>query len=215
MSAWLDGKGAGCYNKPMLRTSSKSKRRLRRIRERSLGAALGWSLLVVMALGLLLFEADLHWPNTALNNLWNLLIVNGQVRPDSPLTAQYLGEINRQDLAFFSYACLFSGGIALGRLAPRTASRRRILLAAIGGTGGIVAVCLALAWSLQVWIQRGHLRPHQIDAILVGTQLGWAVSWVLVYIAGTLLGLRGRGPIAGAGRETDTARAAAEAATRS
>ena len=155
----------------------------------------------MVALSLLAFEIDLHWPNTPLNNLWGLLIVNGQVRPDNPLIGQLIDQINRQDLVFFSYACLFGGGVALGRLAPHTASRGRILAAAAGATGGIVVVCLALAWSLQLWMQRGHLRPHQIDALLVGTQLGWAVSWVLVYIAGALLGLRVRDRVKKAGRE--------------
>ncbi len=188
----LDGCHAGCYNKPMLPSAAKSKRRPRRARERSLGAALGWSLAVVLALGLIAFEAELHWPNTPLNNLWNLLVVNGQVSPDNPLIAQYIGEINRQDLVFLSYACLFGGGLTLGRLAPRNAPRRRVLLAAAAGTGTVVVLCLALAWSLQLRLQRGHLLPHQIDALLVGTQLGWALSWVLVYMAGTVLGLRGQ-----------------------
>lgn len=146
----------------------------------------------MLGLGLLAFEADLHWPHSPLNNLWNLLIVNGQVSSDSPLIAQLLGEVNRQDLAFLSYACLLGGGVALGWLAPRAAARRRVLLAAAGATGGIVLVCLALAWSLQLWLQHGHLLPHQVDPLLVGTQLGWALSWVLVYVAGTLLGLRVR-----------------------
>lgn len=184
--------------------AAKSKRRQRRVRERSVGAALGWSLLAVLALALLVFEAELHWPNSSLNNLWNLLVVNGQVSPSNPLIAQYLGEINRQDLVFLSYACLFGGGVTLGLLAPRTAPRRRVLLAAAVGTGGIVAVCLASAWSLQLWMQRGHLQPHQIDALLVGTQLGWAVSWVLVYIAGAVLALKGRDRHRAAEREADT-----------
>ncbi len=197
----------------MPRTVSTPKRRPRRVRERPLWAALLLSLLCVLALGLIAFEADLHWPNSPLNNLWNLLIVNGQVSPDNPLIAQYLGAINRQDLVFFSYACLFGGGVTLGRLAPRTAARRRVLAAAGGATGGIVVLCLALAWSLQLRLQRGHLLPHQIDALLVGTQLGWAVSWVLVYMAGTVLGLKGRDRVNPAARGADTAGDARAATT--
>ncbi len=158
----------------------------------------------MLTLGLIAFQAELHWPGSPLNNLWNLLVVNGQVRPDNPLIAQYLGEINRQDLVFLSYACLFGGGVTLGRLAPRSATRREVLLAAAGGTSGIVVFCLALAWALQLWLQHGHLAPHQIDAFLVATQLGWAVSWVLVYMAGTALGLRWRDRLAAAGQGADT-----------
>lgn len=195
--------------------AAQPRRKPRRVRERPLWSALLWSLFAVAALGLTAFEADLHWPNSPLNNLWNLLIVNGQVSPDNPLIAQFIRDINQQDLLFLSYACLLGGGITLGRLAPLRASRSRVLAAAAGATIGIAVLCLVSAWSLQLHLQGGHLLPHQIDAALVAIQLGWTVSWVLVYVAGTVLGLRWRDRRKAGQREADAANAVLPARLRS
>ena len=167
-------------------------RRKRRIRERPLWQAALWSVAVTMALGLLAFQVAVRWPGTPLHNFWELVVVNGQVSPTNPLISQFLEQVRWQDVLIETLLCLMGGGIALGRLAPRSATRGRVLGAGVGGAALVVVIILALSWTLEARQRGGHLDGGDIDAQLVATQLGWIAVWTLAYLAGALAGLRWR-----------------------
>lgn len=167
-------------------------RRKRRVRERPLWQAALWSVVVTMALGILTFQVAVQWPGTPLHNFWELMVVNGQVSPTNPLIDQFLEQVRGPDVLIETLLCLLGGGIALGRLAPRSAARGSVLRAGVGGAALVVVIILTLSWTLEVVQLRGHLSAGTIDAQLVATQFGWIVVWTLAYLVGTLAGLRWR-----------------------
>ena len=145
-----------------------------------------------MALGILTFQVAVQWPGTPLHNFWELMVVNGQVSPTNPLIDQFLEQVRGPDVLIETLLCLLGGGIALGRLAPRSAARGSVLRAGVGGAALVVVIILTLSWTLEVVQLRGHLSAGTIDAQLVATQFGWIVVWTLAYLVGTLAGLRWR-----------------------
>ena len=164
-------------------------RRQRRRQERPLAAAAVWGLLTVFALGIGAFLVEVNLPNTPLHNLWNLIVVNGQVSPNSPLLLQLLSQVRDQDVLLTSFLCQFGGGLVLGRLAPRTRTRRAALWVALVTATVAVALWLALGWLSQAGLQGGHISSGQVSAAYVARQAAWGAGWVLAFVAGAGVGL--------------------------
>lgn len=184
-------------------SARKTKHRPRRFQlpERSLAAAATWSALVFLGMSLLIGLVLLFIPTSALHNVYELVFVNGIVRPDNPMLQGYLDEVRREDALFVQPSALFCGGLTLGALAPRRAGRSRVLWTAALVPTVIGLACLAIVW-LPVLVHRhGHLPPGMVDERLVLTQTATSLGGIAAFVLGTLLGLlwrdRRRKPDAG------------------
>ncbi len=189
------GAGGVCYNRAMT-TSPKRPRRQRAAsrlrRERTLFAAALWSAGVTVLVALGIFVAQWTTPGTALRNLIDLELYNRAVRPDNPLMARFLTQVQTQEALYFTPLTMLCGGLALGCLAPRAAGKRRVLGAALKVGLTVLALCLLTSWGESLYAQGWHLRPHEIDRELLLVQGGLLLGWTAVYLLGTLLGLWAR-----------------------
>ena len=137
-------------------------------------------------------------PGSALFNLAQMsLHTQSATLPFDPLYQQYEETINREECLFGTPFPLLCGGLTLGWLAPRYATRRRVLLTAAGMALGSVAVSLAFSWSESQYAtnnlathEGGHVARLAAPLNYVMRQSLWGVFWIAVCVLGAWLGLR-------------------------
>lgn len=166
-------------------------------RERPLGAAISAGLAVTVGVGLVILIVQLLIPGSFLRDYF-LLLQHSQsaTLPLSPLAQQLAEEAAREEALFATPFMLLCGGLTLGRLAPRYAPRRRVLGAGGLMAFGIIAVCVAFLWIVNLVI-RGILNAHEGGFISHPTapvgylvrQGLWGLGWIAVGTFGTWLGL--------------------------
>lgn len=168
--------------------SSKARRRARR-RELTLGQAAARGAAVTIATAVAAFVALILTPNSALRQFWDLASNSVPVSSGSPLRAQIMDAIQREDALLVFPLALLCGGLTVGRLAPRARRMRTVMKAGVGMGALIVLSVVGLEWGGKIAAQGGHLLPGQADRQLVLTLLGCALGWTLCSALGTRLGL--------------------------
>lgn len=177
----------------MARTRGKAKKR-----ERPLGAAIGFGLLVTFGVALAIFIVMMLIPGTALHNLFRMsLYLSSATLPFDPLFQQWKEVVNREEALFVTPFSLLCGGLTLGWLAPRYATRRRVLLVSAAMALGILVVSLAFTWS-DALVATNHLATSEGGYVarlvapldLIVRQSVWGLIWIAVCVLGAWLGLR-------------------------
>lgn len=165
-----------------------------------------------MGMGLLLFFILVTVPNSALHNLIRLcLYVPSDTLPLSPLYQEWMEKVQWEEALLVTPLSLLCGGLVLGRLAPRYASHKSVLLAGAAMAFSIVAASLAFTWSISVYETNGLNaseggRITQLSAPLgyIVRQTLFAAAWTAVGVVGTALGLRLRDRRTPANASADT-----------
>lgn len=169
-------------------------------RERPLGAAVGWGLAATVGVGLVILVVQLLLPGSFLREYYELLRHSPSATlPLSPLYQQLSEKVAREEALFATPFMLLCGGLALGRLAPRYAPQRRVLVAGGLMAFGILAVSLAFLWAVNLIIT-GLLNTHEGGTIshataplaYLLTQALWGMAWIGACVLGAWLGLRWR-----------------------
>lgn len=167
-------------------------------RERPLGVAVGWGLLAYLGAGLVILLILTHLPGSVITHLFQLCLyaASPSLRND-PLYQQYSERLAEMDTLFGTPLSLLCAGLTLGRLAPRYATRRRVLLAGTAMAVGVVAVPLLLTWLAAVLQQDainrqtgGYVFPVTAPADLIVRQLALFLVWGAIGAGGAWLGLR-------------------------
>lgn len=170
------------------RRPPRSRRRRFARPERSLAAAAWLGVLTVLVVAVIIFLVELLIPTSTVRNFCELVFVNGQVSPLSPIYQQYMNDIERQDDLIVFPISLFIGGLVMGRLAPSRARRGRVL-----GTAAWVALAVILAALGMVWVptlvsSHGRL-PQGADTPYVLTLVAVMAFWAITFLAGAFGGL--------------------------
>ena len=97
--------------------------------------------------------------------------------------------MGREDALFVMPLSLLCGGVALGRLAPRTVSRKNLLLVPVG----ITLICNLIRWGIIVAGmiiagKGGHQIAGIVDWQIVRNQTLATVGWILAFVIGTGFG---------------------------
>lgn len=166
--------------------SSKARRRTRTL---TLGQAATRGALVTTATAVAAFVALILTPNSALRQFWDLASNSVPVSSGSPLRAQIMDAIQREDALLVFPLALLCGGLTVGRLAPHARKMRTVMKAGIGMGAGMVLSVLGIEWGGKLAAQGGHLLPGQVDRQLVLTLLACALGWIACSALGTRLGL--------------------------
>ncbi|MDQ2799359.1 MAG: hypothetical protein M3Y13_06925 [Armatimonadota bacterium] len=177
----------------MARTRGKAKKR-----ERPLGAAIGFGLLVTFGVALAIFMAMMLIPGTALHYFFQISLHQSSATLQfDPLFQQWKEDINREDALFVSPFSLLCGGLTLGWLAPHYAMRRRILLSAAAMAFGFLVISLAFTWSdalvatsHHATSEGGYVARLIAPLDLIVRQNIWDLIWIAVCVLGAWLGLR-------------------------
>jgi len=169
-------------------------------RERPLGAAIGWGLAATMGVGLVILLVQLLLPGSFMREYYELLRHSASATlPLSPLYQQLSEEVAREEALFATPFSLLCGGLILGRLAPRYAPRRRVLVSAGLMAFGILVVSVSFLW-VDNLTTTDLLNKHEGGTISHPTapigyllrQALWGLGWIAACILGTWLGLRWR-----------------------
>lgn len=182
-------------NRPAARARGRAKRR-----ERPLGAAVGLALAAIFAVGLVLLVAQLLWPGSTVRNFFLLsLHASSATLPLDPLYQQYKESLNRQEALFDSPLSFGCGGLVLGLLAPRYATRRRVLITSALMALGLLVVLLGFTWidalhNVNALADNEGGRVARLGAPLdyVLRQTLWGLGWTAVCVGGTWSGMRAR-----------------------
>ena len=183
----------------MARTNGKTHGRAKR-RERPLGAAIGWGLVVTFGAGLVILLVLRSLPGSVITHLFQLSLhaASPTLRGD-PLYQQYSDQLDELDALLGTPLSLLCGGLTLGRLAPRYATRRRVLLSGAAMAFGINVVTLAFTWLSAVIEQNrinhregGYIYPITAPLDLIVRQIVFILVWTGVCAFGAWLGLRWR-----------------------
>ena len=197
----LDARARSGYNGHMAHSTARVNGRTRRKakkRERPLGAAIGWGLAVTFAVALIILLALRQLPGAVITHLFELsrYAASPTLRNDA-LYQQYSERLNEMDALLGTPLSLLCGGLTLGWLAPRYATRRRILLSGTTMAFAVVVIPLALVWLAAVLQQNaidrqmgGYFYPVTAPPDLIVRQILWAILWVAIGTGGTWLGLR-------------------------
>jgi len=170
--------------------ATRPQRKPRRFRpERSLATAAWLGAATVLAVALAVYAIKFAIPTSALHNFLELVVVNRQVSPQSPIYQDLLAQNVREDTLFTSPFSLFCGGLALALLAPPRAERARVLRAAVAVPVAILLVCLCVYWGSALTLSHGRLPPGLIDRRLVLTQTVVWLADIAAFLAGAFLGL--------------------------
>lgn len=176
---------------PPKRTPRAHRRRFARP-ERSFFAAACLSALVFLGVALLIGLIELALPTSALHNYYELVFVNGVVSSQSPIYQEMLAGVKRTDLLFVTPFSLFCGGLAFPFLAPRSATRPRVLRASVLVVAAITVGYLLLFWGSVLDFMHGRLQPGMVDAQTVLTQTAFGLAGIAAFVLGVFLGLRRR-----------------------
>ena len=173
-------------------------------RERPLGVAVGLGLATVLGVGMLILVVQLLLPGTTLHLFWDLVRHNSSATlPLDPLYQDWGAKIQAEDDWVVAPLSLLCGGLVLGRLAPRYASRRRVLLSGAALGLGMLAASLGFTWPAAV-LQQNALDRNEggmnvvltAPTELIVRQALFVLGWTAFCVLGTRLGLllRDRAP---------------------
>lgn len=178
------------------RTNGKESRKAKR-RERPLGVAIGWALAATFGTALVILLALSHLPGAVITHLFELsrYAASPTLRND-PLYQQYAERVSELDTLIDTPLSLLCGGLVLGRLAPRYATRRRVLLSGAAMALGVVIIPLGLTWLTAVLQQNainrqtgGYVYPVTAPPDLIVRQLALFLVWAAIGTGGAWLGL--------------------------
>lgn len=186
----------------MARTRGKERRARGRAkrRERPLGTAISLGLAATVGVGLVILLVQLLLPHSFMRQYYELLRHSPSATlPLSPLYQQLSEDAAREEALFATPFSLLCGGLALGRLAPRYAPRRRVLVAAGLMAFGILAVSVSFLW-VDNLTTTALLNKHEGGTISHPTaplgyllrQALWGLGWIAACVLGAWLGLRWR-----------------------
>lgn len=150
-----------------------------------------------MGVGLIILLVQILLPGSFLREYYELLRHSASATlPLSPLYQQLSEEVAREEALFATPFSLLCGGLVLGRLAPRYAARRRVLVCGGLMAFGILAVSLTFLWVDTVYTT-DLLNKHEGGTISHATaplayllpQALWGLAWIAACILGAWLGL--------------------------
>jgi MFS family permease len=172
--------------------------KIRANRERPLGTAIGWGVAATLGMALLIFAVLMAMPGSAVHNFFDLCLHNPSATlPFSQLYQDWSAKIQVEEALLVTPLSLLCGGLTLGRLAPRYASRRRVLLSGAMMAFGILVLCLAFDWvnavhetNLLADSQGGMVARLSAPVSYIVRQTLWVAAWTAVCVLGAALGQR-------------------------
>lgn len=160
----------------------------RRVRERTLGSAVRYGLLVSVMVGVISILTLLALPGNAFHNFYRVVTQGVALSPSSDTYQIWMAEIGFQEAIIWTPLSLFLGGAAIAILAPSRATRRDVVLASAKLFLTLVVASAAFVWTVKFVREGYHIESYQIPPRLIVTQLLCFVVWTAIGALGAAFG---------------------------
>ena len=146
----------------------------------------------------MIFAILMAIPTSALHNFFELCLHNPSATlPFSQLYQDWSEKIQTEEALLVTPLSLLCGGLTLGWLSPRYASRKRVLVSGAAMAFGLLIVCLAFAWGNAIHetnvlanSQGGLVARLAAPVSYIVRQTLCVLAWTAVCVLGAFLGLR-------------------------